>query len=383
MSSEKPEPKTKAEALLSRLEHSQRARLRIYIGAAPGVGKTYQMLEDAHLLQKQGYDIAIGFLETYGRPDTEAKVGDLEFIPRKKIEYRGVILEEMDLEAILKRKPEICIVDELAHTNIPGSRNDKRYEDVMDLLNAGIHVMTAVNIQHLETLNDAVALSSKIRVRETIPDSFLKRADEVVNVDVTVEELRDRLKQGKVYKPEKVKQALTNFFRMGNLSTLRELSLRTVAEQVGWQAAEYRALEGIDPAQIPEKVMACISSGKEAKSLLRAGSRIAGRLGAIWYAVYVETPEEGPSKINPDYKKQLEDNLHFAADLGATVVKLKGKDVADTLIDFAKREGITHVIFGHSARSRWNMLVHGSILNRFLDEVKNAAVQVIPTGYDL
>lgn len=383
MSPDKVEARPKAEALLSRLEQTQRPRLRIYIGAAPGVGKTYQMLEDAHLLKKQGYDVVIGFLETYGRLDTEAKIGDLEIIPRRKIEYRGVVLEEMDLEAIIQRKPEICIVDELAHTNVPGSTNHKRYEDVIDLLNAGIHIMTAVNIQHLETLNDAVALSSKVRVRETIPDSFLKRADEVVNVDVTVEELRDRLKQGKIYKPEKVQQALTNFFRMGNLSTLRELALRTVAEQVGWQAAEYRALEGIDPAQIPEKVMACISSGKEAKSLLRAGSRIAGRLGAIWYAVYVETPDEAPVKINPDYKKQLEENLSFAKDLGATVVKLKGKDVADTLIDFAKREGITHVIFGHSEQGRWNMLVHGSILNRFLDEVKNAAVQVIPTGYDL
>jgi two-component system, OmpR family, sensor histidine kinase KdpD len=383
MNSQNSNPTAKAEALLSQLEHAQRARLRIYIGAAPGVGKTYQMLEDAHLLRKQGYDVVIGFLETYGRPDTEAKIGDLEVIPRIKIEYRGVVLEEMDLEAILKRKPEISIVDELAHTNIPGSKNNKRYEDVIDLLNAGIHVMTAVNIQHLETLNDAVALSSKIRVRETIPDTFLKRADEVVNVDVTVEELRERLKQGKIYKPEKVQQALTNFFRMGNLSTLRELALRTVAEQVGWQAAEYRALEGIDPAQIPEKVMVCISSGKEAKSLLRAGSRIAGRLGAIWYAVFVETPEEAPSRINPDYGKQLNENLAFAKELGATVVRLKGKDVADALIEFALREGITHVIFGHSARSRWNLLVHGSILNRFLDEVKNAAVQVIPTEYNL
>lgn len=383
MTQENIQEKPKAEALLSRLQQSQRARLRVYIGAAPGVGKTYQMLEEAHLLRKQGYDIVIGFLETYGRSDTDEKVGDLETIPRKKIEYRGVVLDEMDLEAILKRKPEICIVDELAHTNVPGSKNNKRYEDVIDLLNAGIHVMTAVNIQHLETLNDAVALSSKIRVRETVPDSFLKRADEVVNVDVTVEELRERLKQGKIYKPEKIHQALTNFFRMGNLSTLRELSLRTVAEQVGWQAAEYRALEGIDPAQIPEKVMGCISSGKDAKSLLRAGSRIAGRLGAIWYAVYVETPEESPFRLNPHYLKQLEENLEFAKELGATVVRLKGKNVADTLIDFAKREGITHVIFGHSARSRWNMLLHGSILNRFLDEVRNASVQVIPPGYDL
>jgi two-component system, OmpR family, sensor histidine kinase KdpD len=383
MSPENIQTKPHAEALLSRLEHSQRPRLRLYIGAAPGVGKTYQMLEDAHLLRKQGYDIVVGFVETYGRADTEAKIGDLEVIPRKKIEYRGVLMEEMDLEAILARKPEICIVDELAHTNVPGSKNNKRYEDVIDMLNAGIHVITAVNIQHLETLNDAVALSSKVRVRETIPDTFLKRADEIVNVDVTVEELRDRLKLGKIYKPEKIQQALSNFFRMGNLSTLRELALRTVAEQVGWQAAEYRALEGIDPAQIPEKVMACVSSGHEAKALLRAGNRIAGRLGATWFAVYIETPAEDPKKISPEYDRQLRENLVFARELGATVVKLKGKDVADILIEFAKREGITHVIFGHSERSRWNTLVHGSVVNRFLSEIKNAAVQIIPTGYDL
>jgi two-component system sensor histidine kinase KdpD len=193
LSSREIDSKPNAEALLAKFEHAQRARLRIYIGAAPGVGKTYQMLEDAHLLRQQGYDIVIGFVETYGRFGTEAKIGNLEVIPRKKIEYRSVILEEMDLEAILARKPEMCLVDELAHQNVPGSRNKKRYEDVLDLLDVGIHVMSAVNIQHLETLNDVVAHSSGIQVRETVPDSFLKRADEVVNVDVTVDELRKRL----------------------------------------------------------------------------------------------------------------------------------------------------------------------------------------------
>ena len=251
-----------AEALLTKWQQREQARLRIYIGAAPGVGKTYQMLEDAHLLRKQGYDVVIGFVETYGRADTEAKIGDLEIVPRKQIEYRGVVLEEMDLEGILARKPEMCLVDELAHTNIPGSKNKKRYRDVLDLLDEGIHVMTAVNIQHLETLNDAVARSSGIQVREAVPDSFLKRADEVVNVDVTVEELRSRLKQGKVYKPEKIEQALNHFFRKGNLSTLRELSLRVCAEEVGSKAAQYRAREGLEPAPIPEKVMVCMSSNQ-------------------------------------------------------------------------------------------------------------------------
>jgi two-component system, OmpR family, sensor histidine kinase KdpD len=367
-----------AEALLARWQQAEHARLRVYIGAAPGVGKTYQMLEDAHLLRKQGSDVVIGLVETYGRADTEAKIGDLEVIPRKKIDYRGVVLEEMDLEAILARRPEMCLVDELAHTNVPGSKNKKRYEDVLDLLDAGIHVMTAINIQHLETLNDTVARSSTIRVRETVPDSFLKRADEVVNVDVTIDELRTRLKQGKVYRSEKIEQSLNNFFRKGNLSTLRELALRVVAEEVGSKAAQYRVREGLDPAAIPEKVMVCMSSNQTAKPLLRAGARIAGRIGAVWYAVYVETPREQPTRISQQDAHQLAENLQMAEDLGATIVKIKSRKAADGLIEFAKREGITHVIFGQSARNRWDILLQGSVLNRFLGEVKGAAVQIIP-----
>jgi two-component system sensor histidine kinase KdpD len=380
MMSRTSEERPRADALLAKLEQAQHARLRVYIGAAPGVGKTYQMLEDAHLLGQQGFDIVIGFVETYGRAGTEAQVKDLEVVPRQRISYRNVVIEEMDVDRIIARKPDICIVDELAHTNVPGSKNKKRYEDVLDILDAGISIFTAVNIQHLETLNDAVARSSGIRVRETVPDSFLKRADEVVNVDVTTDELRTRLKQGKIYKPEKVEQALANFFRKGNLSTLRELALRAVAEEVGSKAAQYRSREGLEPAPIPEKVMACISSGSTAKRLLRAGARISGRLGAVWYAVYVETPPEEPARIDPKHAKQLAENLALAEELGATVIKLKAKRASDGLIEFARREGISHVIFGQSARSRWDILLHGSVLNRFLAEVKDAAVQIIPTS---
>ena len=205
----------------------------------------------------------------------------------------------MDVDAIIQRKPQACVVDELAHTNVPGSRNAKRYEDVLEILDAGIHVMTAVNIQHLETLNDAVARATGVRVRETVPDTFLDRADEVINVDVTVEELRNRLREGKIYRPEKVEQALTNFFRKGNLSTLRELALRAVADEVGEKAASYRAREGLEPALIPERVMVCMSSNALAPRVIRTGARIAGRLGSKWYAVYVETPREQPRRINP------------------------------------------------------------------------------------
>jgi len=367
-----------AEQLLERIKQQDRAKLRVYIGAAPGVGKTYSMLEDARALETRGVDVVIGLVETYGRADTEAQVGDLEIIPRRKIPYKGVEIEEMDVDAILARKPQMCVVDELAHSNVPGSRHEKRYQDVLQLLDAGINVMTAVNIQHLETLNDLVSRVTGVKVRETVPDTFLDRADEVINVDVTVDELRTRLRQGKVYKPEKIEQALTNFFREGNLSTLRELALRAVADEVGEKAASYRQREGLEPGLIPERVMVCMSSSASAPRVVRTGARIAGRLGARWYAVFVETPSELPERIKTADREQLQRNIALAESLGATVVRVKADRPADGLIAFAQREGITHVIFGQSSRTRLEILVKGSTLNRFLEEVKDAAVQVVP-----
>ncbi|MBP7778806.1 MAG: universal stress protein [Acidobacteria bacterium] len=374
------ENRPSADALLARIKETERARLRIYIGAAPGVGKTYEMLQEAHALRSRGLDVVVGLVETYGRRDTVAQLKDLEVIPRRKIEYRGVTMEEMDVDAIVTRKPQVCLVDELAHTNVPGSRHEKRYEDVLELLAAGIHVMTAVNIQHLETLNDAVARATGVRVRETVPDTFLDRANEVINVDVTVEELRNRLRAGKIYQPEKVEQALTNFFRKGNLSTLRELALRAVADEVSEKAASYRAREGLEPALIPERVMVCMSSNALAPRVLRTGSRIAGRLGARWYAVYVETPHEKPGRIAARDADALQENIRLAESLGATVVRVKADKPAEGLIAFAQREGVTHVIFGQSARTRWELLLRGSTLDRFLGAVPDAAVQVVPLG---
>jgi two-component system sensor histidine kinase KdpD len=369
-----------ADALLARLQEHERARLRLYIGAAPGVGKTYAMLREAHALKARGLDVVIGVVETYGRKDTEAQLGDLEVIAKRKVDYRGVTMEELDVDAVIARRPQVCVIDELAHTNVPGSKNDKRYQDVIDILNAGIHVMSAVNIQHLETLNDAVARVTGVRARETVPDTFLERADEIMNVDVTVEELRNRLREGKIYKPEKVEQALTNFFRKGNLSTLRELALRAVADEVGEKAASYRAREGLEPAQIPERVMVCMSSNTLAPRVIRTGARIAGRLGSKWYAVYVETPRERPDRIRAADAEALEQNIRLAESLGATVVRVRAERPSDGLIAFAQREGITHVIFGQSARSRVEILWRGSTLNRFLSAVPDAAVQVVPLG---
>jgi two-component system sensor histidine kinase KdpD len=369
-----------AESLLAKEQEAGRARLRVYLGAAPGVGKTYQMLEEAHLLKRQGADIVIGFIEPHGRAETAALIRDLERVPLHRTEYRGVTLEEMDVEAVIRRKPAIAIVDELAHTNVPGSKNRKRYDDVLEILEAGISVITAFNVQHIESLNDAIARITGVRVRETIPDYFLRRADEVVNVDVSVESLRTRLRQGKIYTVEKIEQALSNFFRKGNLSALRELALRQVAEDQAAKAHEYREREGLEQAAIPEKVMVCIASRGSAKKLLRTGSRIAGRLASDWYAVYVETPQEELGRIKPEDHARLMENIKFAGELGAKVIKLKGRRVADALIDFARREGITHVVFGQSARSRWDILLRGSVINRFLSEVRDATVQVVPLG---
>jgi two-component system, OmpR family, sensor histidine kinase KdpD len=354
------------------------AKLRIYVGAAPGVGKTYHMLSDAYLQHhQQNLDVVIGLVETHGREETEARIRDLEVVPLREIPYRGVTLKEMDVDAIIARHPHTVIVDELAHSNVPGSKNRKRYEDVLDLLAAGINVWTAVNIQHLETLNDAVNRSANTTIRETIPDSFFKRADEVVNVDLTVDELRNRLRQGKIYAPEKVEQSLANFFRKGNLNMLRELALRMTAEQVSNRAAEYRRTQGLEQAPIPEKVMVCLSTRPGTERLLRVGARIAGRLATNWYAVYVTRPDD-KGHGDPEAYQRLEEYMRMARDLGAQVVSLTERNVSDALIRFAQQENISHVVFGQSARSRFDILLRGSVLNRFLAEVRDVTVQVVP-----
>ncbi len=353
------------------------ARLRVYIGAAPGVGKTYTMLEHAHQLRAAGVDVVIGFVETHGRRDTAAQLGDLEMVPLRRTQYRSVTLEEMDLEAILARRPQTVLVDELPHTNVPGSRNRKRYEDVLELLEAGINVETAVNVQHLETLNDAVARSANTVIRETIPDSFLRRADEVINVDLSIDELRNRLREGKIYKHERVEQALANFFRKGNLTLLRELALRTTAEQVSVAASEYRRAQGLEQAPVPEKVMVCLSHRPGTERLIRVGARIAGRLATNWYAVYVQGARGHGPQGDAQAEARLSEFRRLAKSLGAKVVTLEDKNVGRALIEFAKRESISHVVFGQAARSRLDLLLRGSVTNDFLKEM-DTTVQVVP-----
>ncbi|MER3430815.1 MAG: histidine kinase [Blastocatellia bacterium] len=378
-SPERVDKRRSPEFLLKQLQENERAKLRVYIGAAPGVGKTFQMLEDAHQLKKQGIDVVIALVESHGRSETEEQIGDLEIIPPQKIEYRGAVFEEIDLESVIKRKPTVAIVDELAHTNIVGARNRKRYEDVLELLDNGISVITAVNIQHIESLNDVIARTTGVQVRETVPDSFFKRADEIIDVDVSVDTLRTRLRQGKIYSVEKIEQALNNFFRKGNLAALRELALRQVAYHQAAQDHEYREREGLDQFVVPEKVMVCMASRGSAKKLLRTAARLVGRYAyRDWFAVYVETPKEELGHIAPETYAILQENIKLAETLGAVVVKLKGKNVADELLKFARENEITLVIFGQSARTRWEIMWKGSIINRFLREVKDAAVHVIP-----
>ncbi len=367
------------ESILKKVTDSERAKLRVYLGAAAGVGKTFQMLDDAHQLKEQGIDVVIGVIETHGRDETRKMIKDLESIPLKQVEYRGTIFEEMDLEEVIERRPTVAVVDELAHTNIQGSRNSKRFEDVLELLDNGISVITAVNIQHIESLNDVVLKTTGVKVRETIPDSFFKRADEVIDVDVSVDTLRTRLRQGKIYSVEKIERALNNFFRKGNLAALRELALRHVAYHQAAQDHEYREREGLAPFVVPEKIMVCLASRGSGKKLLRTAARIAGRMATDdWFAVYVETPDESDRRISPETYESLVENVKLAELLGARVVRLKGKSVANELLKFARENEITHVIFGQSARSRWEIIVKGSIINRFLAEVNDIAVHVIP-----
>ncbi|MEP7074430.1 MAG: universal stress protein [Acidobacteriota bacterium] len=367
------------ESLLQMLQETERAKLRVYIGAAAGVGKTYQMLEDAHQLKQQGIDVVVGIVETHGRQETIDQIKDLEIVSPRKIEYRGAIFDELDLDALILRRPAVAIIDELAHTNIAGARNEKRYKDVKELLENGISVITALNIQHIESLNDVVERTTGVQVRETVPDCFFKRADEIIDVDVSVDTLRTRLRQGKIYSVEKIEQSLNNFFRKGNLSALRELSLRHVAQFQSAQDHEYREREGLEQPVIPEKVMVCMASRGSAKKILRTGARIAGRLANDdWFAVYVETPDEEPGRIDPPAYAALQENIRLADTLGAKVVKLKSGNVADALLDFARQHGVTHVIFGQSARSRWQIIWRGSVINRFLREVNDVAVHVIP-----
>jgi two-component system sensor histidine kinase KdpD len=374
----KPTP----EDFLELVERGKRGRLKLYIGFAAGVGKTYRMLEEAHALRSRGVDIVIGFVETHGRAETQALVDGVEVVPRRQVEYRGVVVEEMSLNNILKRKPAVAIVDELAHTNVPGSRNRKRYQDALELLDAGINVIGAFNVQHLESLKDIVERATGVTIRETIPDSFLKQADQVVNLDLTVEDLQERLRAGKIYAPDKVPWALEHFFKDENLGRLRELALREVAESVERASAARPApAEPVSGALGPRlRVMVCLSSASpRAATLVRKGSRLAGRLSTDWFVVFVETPNEAPDLIEAEAQRHLMSNTDLARELGAEVIRLRATDPVHAILDFARSHSVGHVVVGRSHQAAWRQLLGRSVPLRLVREAHGIDVHVVAT----
>jgi two-component system sensor histidine kinase KdpD len=368
------------EELITNLKYSKESPLRIYLGAAAGVGKTYRMLQDGNLLLSRGVDVVIGYLEPHHRPETTAQTGALKEVPRKKVPYKGVTVEEMDLEAILARKPHLVLVDELAHTNAPGSKNAKRWLDIEELLAAGIAVFSTVNVQHIESVCDVVEKATGVEVKERVPDAFFRLAKEMVIVDVSVEELLARLKDGKIYALDKVDRALESFFTRGNLSTLRELALRELADDVEQKGKEDRERDTLAGRESSLKILMALSSNPEAKRLLRMAARLAGRRNAKWYAVAVKARDAKPG--DADHEKTMVENIRFAKELGAQVVELRSPKLADALIEFAKQEGVTEIIIGTSARGWWDRLIHGSIAEQILRKAPYLALHVVPVAHE-
>jgi two-component system sensor histidine kinase KdpD len=372
MNEVRPDP----EALLRAAAREGKGRLKVFLGAAPGVGKTYEMLTEAAVRRAAGLDVVVGVVESHGRPETTAKIAGLEVIPRKGISYQGHVLEEMDIDAILARRPALVLVDELAHTNAPGSRHDKRYQDVEELLDAGIDVYSTLNVQHLESLNDQVAAFTKVRVRETLPDRVIENADLEV-VDLPPDDLIERLHQGKVYVPEEASRALEHFFSRSNLSALRELALRRAAQAVDAQMLDYlRAGAQGGRWAVGDRLLVALSEQPGATELVRAAKRLANALRAPWIAVHIETARS--ADLTKGEHAQLAETMHLAMQLGAQVASVPAETVAEGLARFAAEANVTQLIVGKSARSRWFELRHGSIVDRLVREMRGIAIHVLP-----
>lgn len=367
------------EDFLELVQRTRRGRLKVYLGFAAGVGKTCQMLEEAHQLRKRGVDVVLGFIETHGRPDTERLLEGLEQVPRRVHEYRGVRIEELDLEAILLRRPQVAIVDEVAHTNVPTAKHPKRYQDILELLSAGIHVICAFNIQHLERLHELLERVIGLTVRERVPDAFLRQADQVVNIDLAVEDLMERLSTGKIYPPDKIERALSHFFQEGKLTSLRELALREVAESL----ERLSTRPGQTSSALPKpsthaRVMVCLSSYSPiGKLLLHRGSRMAGKLNTDWFVVYVELPSENIRLIDAEAQRILLQHIELARDLGAEVVRLQARDAVTALMDFAHAHGVGHVILGRSHQSGWRQRLGLTFAHRMLNEARGVDLHIV------
>jgi two-component system sensor histidine kinase KdpD len=367
------------DALLKAAQREGRGKFKIFFGAAPGVGKTYEMLLSAHRRKAEGVDVVVGVVETHGRAETEAQLAGLEIVPRRKVEYKGRALEEMDLDAILARRPQLVLVDELAHTNAAGSRHPKRYLDVQDLLEAGIDVYSTMNVQHVESLNDIVARITRIRVRETVPDSVVDSADDVELVDLTPADLIARLGEGKVYVREQAQRALKHYFSPGNLTALRELALRRTAERVDEQMLSYMREHAITgPWGAGERVLVCVDPGPDAANTVRAAKRTAQNLDAELIALYVET--ERHALLSEAEQSRLAEALRLADQLGAEVVHVPGRSVVEEILAFARSRNVTRVVVGKSRRSRWFELRHGSVVDELVRSGSGLAVEVAPSG---
>ena len=356
----------RATDFLELVEHAKRGRLKVYLGYAAGVGKTFRMLEETHSLRQRGVDVVLGVVETHGRAETAALLAGLEAVPLRSFSYRGVTLSELDLEAVTARKPQVVIIDEVAHSNVPGSTHNKRWQDVLAILDVGINVICAFNVQHLESLNDVVFRVTGVQVRETVPDTLLKQADQIVTLDLDVLDLLDRLRAGKIYAEDKIPWALSHFFQERNLANLRELVLREVADSLDRSGAAMSAAQQ-PPASWGGKLMVCLSSNPpHARTLLRRGSRLAGRLCTAWYVVYVETPKEAPDVIDSTAQRYLLANIELAKELGAEVVRLEGKDPVVTLLEFAHSHGVSDVVIGRTQDSLLRQALLRSFTSRMI-----------------
>jgi two-component system sensor histidine kinase KdpD len=376
MSNEAPRPAP--ERFLNLLREQQRGKLKVYLGFAPGVGKTYEMLQEGNRLKRQGVDVVIGIVETHNRAETAAMIDSLEMVHRRKVEYRGVVLEELDLDAVLKRHPTVALVDELAHTNAPGSRHAKRYQDVEDLLRAGISVITTMNVQHLESLYDTVERFTGVKVKERVPDYVLGLAHQIVNVDLSAEDLQERMRAGKIYPSDRVERALGNFFTEPNLNQLREIALEQVAHALDRRRQER---DGTQQANTSERVMVCVSSGSpNALRLMRKGARLADRLGAPWYAVYVQTPNETTEKIDAATERRLADSLTLAQQLDGVPLRFKGPDLPSAVAAFVQEYGITHVVMGRPRRPWYRRWIGPTLLERLFQVVPGVDVVIVDTS---
>ena len=360
---------------LDLIQKSRKGKFKVYIGMSAGVGKTYRMLQEAHTLLKKGIDVKIGYIETHNRKETHELLAGLPVIPRRTIFYKGKELEEMDVQAIINLRPEIVIVDELAHTNIEGSKNEKRWQDVLEILDAGINVISAVNIQHIESLNQNVKDITNVDVQERVPDNVLRLADEVVNIDLTSDELITRLKEGKIYTEDKIQAALNNFFKSDQILQLRELALKEVASQVV-RKVENEVSKNV--ALRHEKLLACISSNdKTAKRIIRKTARLASYYNSNWYVLYIETPKESSDKIALDKQRYLINNFKLATELGAEVIKVQSSNITDAILDIVEQKDITTVCIGKPHLNLFKVILSTNVFNKLLNNLSSSNIDLV------